>query len=329
MTVTMPTSYLVTGALGCVGAWVVRCLVDDGVQVVALDAGSADHRLRMALGSTAQSPLVTRVTADVTDVDAVVGVMAEHSVDAVVHLAALQVPGVAAQPVLGARVNVVGMAVVLEAMRQLGVETPLAYASSVAAYGAQDSGAEADGELAGHAGTLYGVYKRANEGAAHVYWADHQVASVGLRPYVVYGPGRDQGMTADVTHAIGAAVRGEPYRIRFGGRFQLQYVQDVARAFVAVTRSEFRGAAVTNLGGPAVAIADVVAAIEDVMPQARGLVSFDDVALPFPAELESHADRYLVVPEPTSLRDGIAATARVLAAEQPGEQPGVREGVAG
>ena len=35
--------------------------------------------------------------------------------------------------------------------------------------------------------------KLANEGTARVYWHDDDVASIGIRPYVVYGPGRDQG----------------------------------------------------------------------------------------------------------------------------------------
>ena len=41
--------YLVTGALGCIGAWVVRNLVREGAAVFALDAAQDDHRLRLAL----------------------------------------------------------------------------------------------------------------------------------------------------------------------------------------------------------------------------------------------------------------------------------------
>ena len=38
----------------------------------------------------------------------------------------------------------------------------------------------------------YGVFKVANEKGARVSWANHGVASVGLRPHSAYGPGRDQ-----------------------------------------------------------------------------------------------------------------------------------------
>ena len=87
--------------------------------------------------------------------------------------------------------------------------------------------------MSGQPGTLYGVYKRANEGTAHVYWADHGVASVGLRPHTVFGPGRDQGLTSAPTTAMLAAACGRPYRIPFGGTSQFQYAPDAARAFVS------------------------------------------------------------------------------------------------
>ena len=44
--------------------------------------------------------------------------------------------------------------------------------------------------------TLYGVYKRANEGTATVFAAERGVPSVGLRPHTVYGVARDQGLTS-------------------------------------------------------------------------------------------------------------------------------------
>ena len=299
---------LVTGAMGCIGSWVVRQALDQGHRVVAFDAQGHEHRLRLALGDDTDTSGLVRVTGDVTNSAAVVEVMGSHGVDAVVHLAALQVPAVAANPVLGAQVNVVGMAVVLDAMVQCGITSPLAYASSIAAYEQHDEGAEADGELGGWPSTLYGVYKRANEGAAHVYWEQTSLPSIGLRPYVVYGPGRDFGMTADPTFAMEAAARGEGFHIRFGGISQLQYVEDVAAAFLAAATGGFEGAVVTNVGGEGVRVSDVIAIIEDVVPEVRGLVTFDDVQLPFPPVVSSNAADYIDVPAPTPLDEGVRRT---------------------
>ena len=174
----------------------------------------------------------------------------------------------------GAQVNVTGTVNVFEAAKRHGLGTTVAYASSAAVY-------DEHGEIAPR--TLYGVYKVANEGTARIYADDDGIASIGLRPFTVYGPGRDQGLTAGPTLAMAAAAHGEPYRIAFGGRTQMHYAPDVARAFVQAARSEPAGAQTFSLGGAAVAIADVVAAIETVVPGAK--ITFDDVALPFPDEL--------------------------------------------
>jgi nucleoside-diphosphate-sugar epimerase len=237
------------------------------------------------------------VRGDITDAKAVARTLAEHQVTHVVHLAALQVPFCKADPVLGAQVNVTGTVNVFEAAKQNRLATPVAYASSAAVY-------DEHGNVAPR--TVYGVYKLANEGTARVYWQDDGVASVGLRPFSVYGPGRDQGVTAGPTLAIDAAVRGQPYRIGFGGKTQLHYAPDVARGFIQAARSAPDGARTFSFGGPATAIGDFVEAVRDEIPEAE--ISFDEAPLPFPDEL----------PKPwfeaplTPLEDGIRETATIL-----------------
>jgi hypothetical protein len=52
-----------------------------------------------------------------------------------------------------------------------------------------------------------------------------------------------------------------------------------------------------------------VAAIEAAAPEAAGLVTWDEVTLPFPAELEAHAlDEVLGQLSRTPLASGVAAT---------------------
>lgn len=250
-------------------------LARETVPVVAFDVDDDRRRLRL-IGAPEEIDRVEFEQGDITDLPALVRVFAEHQVTNVIHLAALQVPFCRADPVRGAHVNVVGTVNVLEAARAHGLRTPVAYASSAAVY-------DERGELA--PATLYGVYKLANEATARVYWADHGLASVGLRPYCVYGPGRDQGLTSTPTQAMLAAARGDPFRISFGGRTQLHYAPDVARAFVAAARTAPEGALVYNLGGAVVHMREVVAAIEGAAPEAAGLVALDDERLPFPERL--------------------------------------------
>jgi nucleoside-diphosphate-sugar epimerase len=162
---------------------------------------------------------------------------------------------------------------------------PVVYASSIAAYDAIDAG---DGPaMSGVPGTIYGVYKRANEGSAWVYHQEHGVASIGLRPHTVYGPGRDQGLTSAPTSAMLAAAAGREFRIPYGGTSQFQYAPDVARAFVQAALALYDGATVHNLAGQAVSMEAVVTAIETSAPDARGLISYEDVTLPFPQAVDA------------------------------------------
>jgi nucleoside-diphosphate-sugar epimerase len=285
-------TWLVTGASGCIGAWTVLTLVQEGAEVVALDRDTANQRLRL-IGGDGVKP-AHAVDVDIRDLPAVERVLEEHAITHMVHLAALQVPFCRADPPRGAEVNVAGTVNLFEAARRHGLSTPIAYASSAAVY-----------DAAGVTLTptsIYGVYKIANEGSARIFWQESQVASVGLRPLIVYGGGRDQGVTSSPTLAMAAAARGEAFRVAFGGSTQMQYGPDVARAFIDAARRPAKGAEVYNLGGPDVTVAEIVACIEQAAPGAD--VTFDDVALPFASRLPEPWFEMAVTP----LAEGVAAT---------------------
>ncbi len=103
---------------------------------------------------------------------------------------------------------------------------------------------------------------------ARVYYLDHGLSSVGLRPLTVYGVGRDFGLTSDPTKAMKAAVIGRPFHIRFGGRTDFLYVVDTADAFIRAAASDLTGSHVFNVHGETVSIAEVVAEIERAWPEA-------------------------------------------------------------
>ena len=75
--------------------------------------------------------------------------------------------------------------------------------------------------------TIYGVYKQANEWSGKVYAAISDLPSVGLRPFIVYGPGRDQGMTSGPSVAILSAVTGVPFHVPYGGHNLFHFGEDV------------------------------------------------------------------------------------------------------
>jgi UDP-glucuronate 4-epimerase len=265
--------FLITGALGAIGVWTMRSLLERGHQVVALDLGGARHRLALALDEEQQAH-ITHVQGDITDLAALERVLDEHAITNVIHLAALQVPFVRENPVLGANVNVTGTTNVLEAVRRRSrCMAPLVYASSIAVYGPAGTLAADDVP-----GTLYGVYKRANEGTARLYFEDYGVSSLGLRPHTVFGPGRDQGVTSTPTIAMVAAAAGQPFHIPFGGTIQLQHTADAGEAFARAALLDYQGASVHNLDGAVLPVSAVAALIERAAPGVG--ITVEDAALP-------------------------------------------------
>lgn len=296
---------LVTGALGCLGAWTAKAFLDEGAAVVAYDLRVDDpHRLRLVLGEDAAR--VTLEQGDVTDVERLGEVMDRHGVTCVVHLAGLQVPFCRANPPLGARVNVEGTVAVFEAVKRRRDRIPgVALASSAAVYGPDDpSPAPEVGPFSPR--THYGVFKLANEGTARIYWADDGIPSIAIRPYVVYGPARDQGLTSTPTLAMQAAARGDALTISYGGAAQYDYAPDVGLAFARASAAVATGAIAANYPGVPAHMAEVVAAIEAAAPDAAGMIRFEETGLPFPAQLEATALERAIGPLPrTPLADGV------------------------
>lgn len=309
--------FLVTGALGCIGSWAVKRLIDEGVPVTTYDLPGDPYRMRIIMDDSAIAH-VNFQSGDITDEARFAEVVAENRITHVLHLAALQVPFVRANPILGARVNVVGSAIVLETVRQNSDQIRgLAYASSVAVYGSASD--YPPGPIADDAPlkpvTLYGVTKEANEGWAAIYWQDYQIPSVGLRPFFVYGPGRDQGVSSTPTKAMAAAAVGRPHHVSFGGTDTYHHADDVARVFIQAARTMPEGAPVYNLGGTVNSVPDVIAAIERAVPESAGTITANTEPLFTPDGVQGKAVESLLGPlEWRSLEQGVQDTIKVLRA---------------
>lgn len=311
----MADTTLVTGALGCIGAWTLRNLVRAGERAVAFDLGQDVRRLRLIM-SDDEIARNTFVRGDITDFAQVDAVFEQHGVTQVIHLAGLQVPFCRANPVLGAQVNVVGTVNVFESTkRRAGQVKRIVYASSAAVFDVDDAkpGEAVAADATGHPATLYGVYKLANEGTARVYFKENGVSSIGLRPYIVYGPARDQGMTSTPTKAMFAAAMGKPFHIPYGGRSDYEYADDVAKTFIACGHVDYAGAEVYNTPGMVLHMSQVVAAIEAAVPELRGQITFDDKQLPFPEAMDgSPLDALLGGVPRRPLHEAVAETVQIF-----------------
>jgi len=302
---------LITGGYGCIGSWITKQLLDRGDSVWIYDLKEDWRRIELILQPD-ELERVQFVQGDVTQLDRIVAVLREHRISHLVHLAGLQVPTCRANPILGANVNVVGTLCMFEAVRQLGGQVErLVYASSAAVYGPPDD--YPPGPLPANSrlisSTHYGAFKVCNETNARVYWQDHQISSIGLRPWTVYGVGRDFGVTSEPTKAIKAVVVGRKYHISYGGRQDLQFVEDVAATFVRCLEVPYRGAGIFNLRGWIVDLPEFHRTLSSVEPAAAELITHGDRQLPIAFDLDDSQLQHEIGSIPrTPLDEGIRRT---------------------
>jgi nucleoside-diphosphate-sugar epimerase len=302
---------LLTGGYGCIGAWIVRNLLERGDQAWIYDLKEDPRRLRLLLPEE-KVRQVAFVQGDVTDLGNLRAAIEKQDIAQLVHLAGLQVPVCRADPMLGAKVNVLGTLAVFEAVRlSAGQIQRLVYASSAAVFGPPENypaGPLGD-DVPLRPTTHYGYFKVCNEGNARTYFQDHGLSSIGLRPWTVYGVGRDFGMTSEPTKAIKALAVGRRYHITYGGWQDLQFVDDVAKIFVRCLEAPYQGAKSYNVRGHVVDLATFHKALCAVEPAASKLITFGERQVAIAYNLDDGALQRDLGPMPcTPLEDGIRQT---------------------
>jgi nucleoside-diphosphate-sugar epimerase len=287
---------LVTGGSGFLGAWIVRRLAARGVQARVFDI--QDKRATVA--TIAGDVLARQLDWQVGDIRRAEDVrQAMAGCDGVIHLAGVLTPECSADPVRGAEINLIGSLNVFDAARAQGLRQ-VVYASSAGVYGPDDPQHPLPA-------THYGAFKLAVEGSARAYWREHGVGSIGLRPFVVYGPGRETGVSAGPSLACRAAARGEAFTIGYTGASGLVHVDDVAHAFERALLAPVEDAKVYNLVGEPATVDEVIAEIRRQVPGAR--LDAQGPPLTIASGItEEGLEALLACSQRTSLSHGIAAT---------------------
>jgi nucleoside-diphosphate-sugar epimerase len=301
---------LVTGAQGCIGSWVVRRLIENGHDVITFDVNDSLARLEM-ISSPGIVAKVDRRVGRIEDTDTVKKLIRDEEISHIVHLAAVLMPFCQKNPVQGGFINVIGTLNIFEAARDLGKQTRIVYASSSAVWGPTDEYGEGPltEDLPLKPATHYGVFKAANEGNARNFYSSDGISSIGLRPWTVFGPGRDAGLTADPTLAMRAVARKQPFQMRLSGHMDLQYVRDVADIFIQCLFSETPGAHVFNLRGEVVEMEQLRQMLDEIRPGAAKLISVTGPQVPVAYRMSDEALVKTVGEIPrTPLREAIAET---------------------
>src|SRR5687767_6004021 len=92
---------LLTGGYGCIGAWIIRNLLERGDGAWVYDLREDPRRLRLIMEED-QVRRARFIHGDVTDLAALRKAVETNQITHVVHLAGLQVPVCRADPMLGA-----------------------------------------------------------------------------------------------------------------------------------------------------------------------------------------------------------------------------------
>ena len=301
---------LVTGANGCIGAWVVKSLLERDLDVLAYDLDPTPARLA-AIAPDDQVRRVAIETGRIEDTARVKALIKDQGITHVVHLAAALMPVCQVQPVAGGLINVIGTLNVFEGARDAGRPVRVVYASSSAVWGPEE--AYGSGKLTEDdplkPATHYGVFKQANEGNARAFFQSSGISSVGIRPWTVYGVGRDRGLTADPTLAMKAVALERPFQIRLTGYMDLQYVRDVAEAFVECLLSPQEGAHAFNLEGDVIRMDELIGLLDRLRPGAARLITAEGPQVPVNWRMDaSQLRRYVPKLTKTPLEEGVAAT---------------------
>lgn len=288
------TKILITGGSGFIGASLIKRLSGNGVSLRVFDLSEDRSTVESIAGVV---PGLEWIQGDIRDAGAIEAALA--GCDGVVHLAGLLTTQCANDPVLGAQVNLIGTLNVFNAVKKQGLRQVI-YASSAGVFGPDDP---VNPCPVNH----YGAFKLATEGSARAYWRDAGIASIGLRPFVVYGPGREVGVSAGPSLACRAIARGQDYDIPFSGSTGLVHVDDVVDVIVRALGMRLEGAQVFNLTGDVIEIAALAELFNSHWPAARIGVSGGSLNI---VSGVSEADLDLAMParQKTPLLQGLQST---------------------
>lgn len=111
----------------------------------------------------------------------------------------------------------------------------------------------------------YGVSKLAAEHLSYLYWKNHDIPTVSLRYFTVYGPRQRPDMAINIfTHAL---ISNQEIKIYGNGNQtrDFTYIEDVVKANIIAAESEYNGKIYNIGGGNKISVSDLIEILEDII----------------------------------------------------------------
>lgn len=232
---------LITGGAGFIGFHVIKHILTNRPDITLISVDNLNNYYdlnlkqdRLKVLEDINSKNYTFIEMDITDRAAVDGLFENNSFDAVINLAAQAGVRYAREnPESYIQSNIDGFYNIAEhaAKYHAGV---LVYASSSSVYGANDNIPFKESDRCASPMSLYAATKLSNENIAAAYYHTHNLPSVGLRFFNVYGPwGRPDMAYYKWSKNI---IQGEVIELRDKGEMyrDMTYVDDVVAVIDAL-----------------------------------------------------------------------------------------------
>lgn len=220
---------LVTGGAGFIGSNLTEALLNLGAKVTVFD--NLETGRKSNIEEFFSHPNFTFIEGDIRDYDACLNVV--KGIDVISHQAALgSVPRSIEFPHNTHAVNATGFLNMLHAAKESGIKR-FVYASSSSVYGDSQSSPKHEGDE-GNPLSPYAVTKSLNEKYALVYHQLHQMETVGLRYFNVFGPKQDPNgvYAAAIPKFIDKMIKGEEIIVNGDGEQtrDFTFVQNAVQA---------------------------------------------------------------------------------------------------
>lgn len=220
-------TYLITGAVGFIGMYLSKGLLDKGCKVIGIDNINDYYDVNLKytrLETLEKCSNFTFIKCDISDKEKVMDIFKEYKPNIVVNLAAQAgVRYSIENPDVYISSNVIGFYNILEACRYNPVDH-LVYASSSSVYGANKKVPFEESDFVDNPVSLYAATKKSNELMAHTYSHLYKIPTTGLRFFTVYGPlGRPDMAYFGFTNKY---FKGESIKIFNNGDFENDLYRD-------------------------------------------------------------------------------------------------------